>query len=255
MSPRQARRERREAERKAHKAELRRAKAQAEANVPTEPASAVRETVPVVPVASVPQSSLSPTRRDEIAAEIAAEIAQLRARINRSNARHSTGPKTEQGKLASSRNSLKHGLASGEILLEGEDPAAFEDLQASLVRSYQPATEMETLLVKEMAQSYWLTQRAVRLQNTCFSEDLTVDDKRLALFLRYQTAHERAFYKALNALTRLQKERRADAPRGFVSQNNRLLRQNAATPGFVSHDASVAEAESAPASPAGARAA
>jgi hypothetical protein len=35
--------------------------------------------------------------------------------------------------------------------------------------------------------------------------------KKLALFLRYQTTYERAFYRALNSLKKLQKDRLASA--------------------------------------------
>ena len=35
----------------------------------------------------------------------------LRAKINRLNARHSTGPRTAEGRARSSKNSLRHGLA------------------------------------------------------------------------------------------------------------------------------------------------
>jgi hypothetical protein len=41
----------------------------------------------------------------------------------------STGPRTAAGKAISSQNALKHGLASGRLIIEGEDPA---DYQANL---------------------------------------------------------------------------------------------------------------------------
>ncbi len=67
-----------------------------------------------------------------------------------------------------------------------------------------------------MAKHFWLTQRAVQLQELCFHATLpTVDrdfEKQLALYLRYQTTHERAFHKCLNDLMKLraqqQRERR-----------------------------------------------
>lgn len=160
--------------------------------------------------------------------ELPIPIPLTRAEINRANAEHSTGPRSTTGKLASSRNSLKHGLASGELIIPGEDPAAFESLLNDLMEEHQPATPTEELLVREMAQSYWLTQRALRLQNDCFT-DQDVDEKRLALFLRYQTTHERAFHKALNMLIRLRKE----CTRRFVSQNRP---HGSSEPGFVSQN-------------------
>jgi hypothetical protein len=148
-----------------------------------------------------------------------------RAEINRANAQHSTGPVTPTGKLASSRNSLKHGLASGTLIIPGEDPAAFESLLETLLAEHQPANATEEILVHEMAQSFWLAQRALRLQNECFTRE-GLNEKRLALFLRYHTTHQRAFHKALNALLKLKRSRHRDkgavAVPGFVSQNDHL---------------------------------
>jgi hypothetical protein len=127
----------------------------------------------------------------------------------------STGPRTPAGKLASSGNSLKHGLAAPRLIIPGEDPSAFQALLADLLAEHQPASPTEELLVQEIAQSWWLTQRALRFQNECFTAE-SVDQKRLALFLRYQTTHERAFHKALSTLIRLKKDRAL----GFVSQAN-----------------------------------
>lgn len=207
MSTRQARRERREAERKAKKAELKRLKAEG-----------LNETAgqTVLPSAIPESEEFSP--EDWAMLQAARErYRPRRAEINRANAQHSTGPRTESGKLASSRNSLKHGLASGELIISGEDPAAYEALLEDLLAEHQPVNPTEELLVEQMAQSWWLAQRALRLQNECFTSS-GIDEKRLALFLRYQTGHDRAFHKALNSLLRLQKERRKN-PVGFVSQN------------------------------------
>ncbi|MGA8027180.1 MAG: hypothetical protein WB992_08530 [Bryobacteraceae bacterium] len=231
MTPRQARTERRAAERKIKKAEIKRNKAGA----------FLPDDAELVP----PGYKLE----QEFSAELMAEAnaarervrrnpAAARAETNRLNSQHSTGPRTPQGKVTSSGNSLKHGLASGEIVIPGEDPAAFNALLHGLVEEHRPASPTEELLVNEMAQSYWLTQRALRFQNECFTEN-GVDEKRLALFLRYQTTHDRAFHKALNTLMKLRKER----SRGFVSQRSarspEFVRQNdPASPkiGFVSQN-------------------
>jgi hypothetical protein len=206
MTPREARRERRAAERKVKKAQLKRDKlagiengfvSQNPLRVPDAPLGFVSQAAPVSSLAKAPDVTQPTTR----------------TLINRANALRSTGPRTQHGKLASSRNSLKHGLASGQLIVPGEDRAAFEALLHELLEEHDPVNATEALLVTEMAQSWWLSQRAIRLQNDCFSET-GVDEKRLSLFLRYQTTHERAFHKALNTLIRLKKER----SRGFVSQ-------------------------------------
>ena len=61
-----------------------------------------------------------------------------------------------------------------------------------------------------MAQHYWLTQRAITLQATCFDSETAPEDpeKQLALYLRYQTTHDRAFHKSLDRLLKLRAEKR-----------------------------------------------
>jgi hypothetical protein len=127
-----------------------------------------------------------------------------------------TGPRTPEGKAISSANSLKHGLACGRLIIPGEDRDDFEALLNDLVAEHAPATPTEEMLVQQMAQSWWLMHRALRIQNQAFMETWC-DMKKLALFLRYQTTYERAFYRALNSLKKLQKDRLA-AARDFVSQ-------------------------------------
>jgi hypothetical protein len=135
-------------------------------------------------------------------------------------------------------------LASGTLIIPGEDPAEFEQLTAALLGEHRPASETENLLVHEMARSWWLTQRAIRLQNECFT-DSGIDEKRLALLLRYQTTHERAFHKALNALIKLKRSREREtvlaersSAAGFVSQHNV---SPAAGIGFVSQNPAAEE--------------
>jgi hypothetical protein len=98
------------------------------------------------------------------------------------------GPRTQAGKAASSRNSFKHGLASGRILIEGEDPAAFEALVADLEADYQPATETEALLVHDLAKFHWLADRAIRLQAVAFAASALPEvPASLNVLIRYQT--------------------------------------------------------------------
>jgi hypothetical protein len=135
------------------------------------------------------------------------------------------GPRTAAGKAASSRNSFKHGLASGQILIEGEDPDAFDSLVADLEADYQPATETEALLVHDLAKFHWLADRAIRLQALAFASAafaIAVPEipASLNVLIRYQTTNQRAFQTTLKSLQALQKERKAAEERTerFVSQ-------------------------------------
>jgi hypothetical protein len=118
---------------------------------------------------------------------------------------HSTGPRTEAGLARSSQNARKHGLSSLTsifVMMPGEDPHEWVQLIDDLNQEFQPATRTERILVNDMAQSHWLTQRAINLQTSHIE-----DPKFFALYLRYQTTHHRAYYRALKQLVALQKSR------------------------------------------------
>ena len=138
---------------------------------------------------------------------------------NQQNAQHSCGPKTEEGKAHSCLNNSRHGLSGGFRILPWEDREQFVDLLQGLKEEHQPATTTETLLVEKMAQHQWLVQRALMLQELTFHREVPFceQEKQLAIYLRYQTTHDRAFNKSLDQLLKLRAEKRK-AEIGFVSQ-------------------------------------
>jgi hypothetical protein len=148
------------------------------------------------------------------------------------------GPRTAAGKAASSRNSFKHGLASNQILIEDENPAAFYALVADLEADYQPATETEALLVHDLAKFHWLADRAIRLQAAAFDACAFPEmPASLNVLIRYQTTNQRAFQSTLKSLQALQKERvnaeRASSP---PSEQTEARSQTQRTEEFVSQD-------------------
>lgn len=148
---------------------------------------------------------------------------------NRANAEKSTGPRSDAGKASSAHNSFRHGLTGPFCILPWENADEFHSLECDFTNEHQPVTATEFILVKEMAQSHWLSQRAIRLQNTCFhhTQEETTDPHQLSLYLRYQNTHQRAFYKALNQLIKLREQKRK-AEIGFVSQNHKEAREKLA---------------------------
>jgi hypothetical protein len=133
----------------------------------------------------------------------------------------SCGPVTRAGKAISSQNALKHGLASGRLIIKGEDPAEYQVALDGYLRDLQPEGEIETALVHEIANAQWFKARAIRFQADAFNtykpggQHVLPPD--LPVLLRYQTASERAFYRALKTLQAVQKERKS-TQRQFVSQ-------------------------------------
>jgi len=74
---------------------------------------------------------------------------------NQANAQHSTGPRTEEGKAASSHNNFRYGFTGAFLILPWEKQEEFESLLAGLREEHQPSTTTEAALVDKMAQSLW----------------------------------------------------------------------------------------------------
>jgi hypothetical protein len=70
-----------------------------------------------------------------------------------------TGPRTKQGKQASSRNATKHGIFSKVIVLKGESRAEYEGLLARLREAWQPDGALEEFLVEKLAITAWRQRR------------------------------------------------------------------------------------------------
>jgi len=88
--------------------------------------------------------------------------AQINAAI--ANSRHSTGPRTPEGKAASSRNSLKLGLFAQAEILPGEDPAALARLARDFEAEFEPQGPLEILLVNNLVRAVWLEHRYARIE-------------------------------------------------------------------------------------------
>ena len=94
---------------------------------------------------------------------------------NRQNAKKSTGPRTPEGKAASSRNGLTHGLSGDKhFILEGEDPEAFLRLLADLHDHLRPVGDSEELVVNRIAAAQWRLDRAFALEAGIYREESTI---------------------------------------------------------------------------------
>ena len=100
--------------------------------------------------------------------------AQIKA--NRKNAKKSTGPRTEEGKTRSAKNSLKHGLLARDTVMPGEDPADFDRQLSALEADIQPANSLEFELVRQIADAQWRMRRLTRLETGFLAA--AVDDQR-----------------------------------------------------------------------------
>lgn len=86
-------------------------------------------------------------------------------KTNQKNAVKSTGPRTLEGKAASSRNALSHGLFSSHVILEDESFETFQALMDDLQRSLCPVGALELVLTEKVALSLWRQQRLARAES------------------------------------------------------------------------------------------
>ena len=131
---------------------------------------------------------------------------EARIRANRENAQKSTGPKTPRGKRNSSRNAVKHGILSVEVVSGDEDYGSFSRLVNELSDEYAPVGVRECILVQRIAVCLWRLRRALAFEcrrvdagHSFYSEGT----------LRYEGHVERALRQAEEELDRLQSERKA----------------------------------------------
>jgi hypothetical protein len=139
---------------------------------------------------------------------------------NRANAALSTGPRTLDGKAASSRNATKHGLSSAFRVLAHEDQEEFDRLLEDLRAYHRPRDIHQRLLVDQLAKSQWLLARAQRLQAVAYDLLAGLEDENdpdvaivkgmrasnpdvIGRLDRYAASAERSFYKAYRELTKL----------------------------------------------------
>jgi len=85
---------------------------------------------------------------------------------NRANARHSTGPKTPEGKAAIRLNACWHGLLARDVVLPEEDADAFEDLFNQVWANLSPVGPIEDFLVDRMINVIWRLRRLARAETT-----------------------------------------------------------------------------------------
>jgi hypothetical protein len=118
-----------------------------------------------------------------------------------------TGPRTEAGIAVSSQNARKHDLCSKTLRLSPEEWTEYNNMRARYARDLQPADDIEETLVDEICFNYWRLQQAREAELGIIDKHSTALHL-IALYIRYRTGYERAFYKALDQIQKRQRDRR-----------------------------------------------
>jgi len=171
---------------------------------------------------------------------------------NRKNSLRSTGPKTPAGKMAVSRNAVRHGAYSEALTLLLESPEDFQALKTGLVDTLKPVGPMEGRLVERLASLWWRMDRTKTAANQALWMNakrttmdpfmdllvgetiaLEADECRLSgawdhetqeRLLRHELTLERSFFRGLHELERLQAKRQGHPVLPTVSVDLNLSR-------------------------------
>ena len=95
-------------------------------------------------------------------------ISNKQLEANRANSLKSTGPKSEEGKLRSQGNALKHGLTAEKHLIVGDDPEEFRQYRDNLWCELQPKTVLQEEMVSHIIAAGWKIRRYQMVETGVF---------------------------------------------------------------------------------------
>src|SRR5579884_2353335 len=142
---------------------------------------------------------------------------------NQKNAQASTGPRTAEGKAASSQNAMKHGGTASRVLLAFENPAEFDRVADEFVARLKPVTDLEHFLVDDMVVAHWRMTRKQKIirshtdraayehpsKNPMAAMADVMLSPEVAKLQRYENTFRRAYENAWAKLKEVQRSRAA----------------------------------------------
>jgi hypothetical protein len=149
---------------------------------------------------------------------------RAQSEANRQNAQQYTGPRTPEGKAASSRNATRHGMFSRHLVLPGEDQAEFDAFHDAIFARLKPADALERVYAERFVTASWkwqrvqaaearMTEQHERVGMGCGRGEETDVRFRMAWsscmepYQRHASTLERSMDKALSELKKLQAQR------------------------------------------------
>ena len=128
---------------------------------------------------------------------------------NQANAQHSTGPRTPEGKARVAQNAVRHGLTAKHLVIRPDDQAEFDQFQADLAAELDPQGMIEALTFHDLLHAAWNLQRFRRIEAELSTGDASdfyeaANAAALDRLGRHQSRTQRAYYKALAELRKLQ---------------------------------------------------
>ena len=175
---------------------------------------------------------------------------------NRQNSTLGTGPRTEAGKIASSKNAISHGLSAADPVLAYENRGDYEKLVDDYTTEYEPDTHHQNFLVSQLAGARWRLGRIQRIENAAIDliigapgEIADTPDHKIAQRMldsggdplprleRYRASVERSYHRAIKELRTAQIQQIQDEARLRTFQTRQMKEYihasaNAPIPGY-----------------------
>ena len=134
---------------------------------------------------------------------------QAQQAANVANSRKSTGPRTEAGKARSAKNAASHGLTARELVIVDGERGAYDDLVTAHRADLHPEGALQETVFAQLIAAAWNLRRVRLLQAELFhgALDPLADpslDARCDRLARYEQRFERALYRAIAELRRIQ---------------------------------------------------
>jgi hypothetical protein len=136
-------------------------------------------------------------------------ISESQLEANRENSRRSTGPITESGKAASSRNSLASGLFTKTICVEPEERGDYLEFCQTMLFQLRPDGLLESSLTDEIAGATWRLRRCSLVESTLDDLDFFCEEveKRRRSVDRARAGAHSLLHRSINQFRRLQTDR------------------------------------------------
>ena len=135
---------------------------------------------------------------------------------NALNGAKSRGPVTPEGKAVARLNAMKHGIYSERVLIQGESEADLIAFGKRMRATLAPVGELELMLADKIVATSWRLRRLAAAEAALFNSEAApagnqmvrvfggYNGDRLMRLGRLEAGLERALYKAMHELQRLQ---------------------------------------------------
>jgi hypothetical protein len=149
---------------------------------------------------------------------------QAQINANRANAQLSPGPRTEEGKRASSANSIQSGITGVKLYIRADEQEEYDKTYHLLLEQLKPSGILQCHFFDMILHASWNIQRCTALEAAIQNEaaanglmDALLDDelsRKLDRIYRYKKTHESTHRKAITEFRRLKTEECFRACRG-----------------------------------------